>query len=219
MTTPEIGVENLSTKLAIKDLAFWVEACNLQLKRDVAPAWGKEPWAVALYAANQVPAGAYPLALKDEVPAGEEGDHGSWDGIIAGSVLVDGGASITLSHETVEMYGDPYVDMYIEDVAVELCDPVEAQSYFIDVEIFAEKRRVEVSNWVTPAYFDSKSSGPWDFLGLLSGPLTIAPGGYLITKSGNRFARGASCASLRDFARKLGNPNSRLHRRMLKLHA
>lgn len=218
MSTPEIGVENLSGNLDTRELAFAVEACNTQIWRDIAPAWAREPVPVVFYEANKVPDGAYPIALKDMVPEGELGDHGYFDGKVAGSVLADDNFDLILSHECGETFIDPHVDQYINDVAEEIMDPVQTQWYEIEAELFGEKRTRRVSNFVLPNYFISNSEGPWDFLHKLSGPLTIAPGGYLITRNGNRFPAGSTTDSLRLIARKLANPRSRLHRRLMKMH-
>jgi hypothetical protein len=77
--------------------------------------------------------------------------------------------SVTLSHEAIELIGDPEVNLLVQgphpvtgkDVFhwYELCDAVQAESYKID--------EVDVSNFVLPLYFTAteERSGRNDFLG------------------------------------------------------
>ena len=77
--------------------------------------------------------------------------------------------TITLSHEAIELIGDPQVNLLVQgphpetgkDVFhwYELCDAVQAESYKID--------EVDVSNFVLPLYFTSteERGGRNDFLG------------------------------------------------------
>lgn len=68
--------------------------------------------------------------------------------------------SITFSHEIMEMLVDPQVNRQVsishgEPLGLmEVCDPVEENAYSLDA--------VEVSDFVTPAYFIADSRGPWD---------------------------------------------------------
>lgn len=60
--------------------------------------------------------------------------------------------------------------------AVEVGDPVESDQYAITT---SDGTKVNVSNFVTPAYF-SGDPGPWDYMRLLAGPLpAMTTGGYL----------------------------------------
>lgn len=77
--------------------------------------------------------------------------------------------TVTLSHEAIELIGDPQVNLLVQgphpDTGkkvfhwYELCDAVQAESYMID--------EVEVSNFVLPLYFTSgeERAGRNDFLG------------------------------------------------------
>ena len=100
-----------------------------------------------------------------------------------GGTLMTGDNSIsqTLSHEILEMMGDPFVSFWSDmgdgetEEAMELCDRIEAQSYSID--------GVAVSNFLGPCAFRN-GLGPYDWLGLLNSPWEIAPGGYVIRRIG-----------------------------------
>lgn len=105
----------------------------------------------------------------------------------------------TLSHELLEQMADPYIDTCVEVelpqagsrggvfglfghrqgqlalVMYEVADPVENDTYSID--------GVPMSNFVLPAWFQSPNTpgvaGPFDYLGKLTAPLTLTPGGYI----------------------------------------
>lgn len=97
--------------------------------------------------------------------------------------------SVTLSHEALELIGDPEVNLLVAgpdprggDADVfhwyEMCDAVQAETYGID--------GVEVSNFVLPLYFTSsdEAGGRNDFLGASHNGRTLRsfglnPGGYV----------------------------------------
>jgi hypothetical protein len=97
--------------------------------------------------------------------------------------------TVTLSHEALELIGDPDVNLLVQgphpshpDKAVfhwyEMCDAVQAETYTVD--------GVEVSNFILPLYFTGSEEGGSrnDFLGRAHGGKTlrsfgINPGGYI----------------------------------------
>ena len=92
-----------------------------------------------------------------------------------------------ISHEAVEAFADSHANEWADDGngtawAYELCDPVESDTYTIDVD----GQTVTLSNWVTPAFFDPQATAPdstFDYLGHLAAPLSIDVGGYAITET------------------------------------
>jgi hypothetical protein len=92
-------------------------------------------------------------------------------------------ASVTASHELLEMLGDPYVNLTALDhktlrmYAYETADAVEADELGYDVN------GVMLSDWVTPHFFDREAANrpgiKFDFQGHLSEPFSLAKGGYL----------------------------------------
>jgi hypothetical protein len=62
----------------------------------------------------------------------------------------------TASHELLEMLEDPTTNVTSDGFAREVCDPVDNIGYYIDGDL--------VSDFVTPAYFQLQSKGPWDYL-------------------------------------------------------
>lgn len=108
-----------------------------------------------------------------------------WDVIRgSGGTLTTGQNSLsaTLSHEVLEMVGNPYVNFWADvsdeiQEAVELCDRVEADVYNIN--------GVDVSNFLGPRAFRD-GPGPYDWMGLLASPFELRPGGYAIRRNGGK---------------------------------
>lgn len=107
--------------------------------------------------------------------------------------------SSVLSHEVCEMVGDRFAGFWSDgpdvkahdgktynEYALELCDPVEGDSY----DIMVGTQKVSVSNFVFPSWFNAQATAPlnmpFDYLGKLTKPFSMTPGGYLIVRqSGN----------------------------------
>jgi hypothetical protein len=100
-----------------------------------------------------------------------------------------------LSHEVCEMVGDRYARFWSDgpiitdsngvqytEYALELCDPVEGDSYVVMVG----NTPVSVSNFVFPSWFNAEAQAPqnmpFDYLKKLSKPFSMTPGGYLIVR-------------------------------------
>jgi len=86
--------------------------------------------------------------------------------------------SVALSHEILEMVADPWGNSTVvydcgdgtgAVYKLEVCDPVQSSTYLID--------GVRVSNFVTPQYFRQGGQAPYDYLGILQWPFSIAPSG------------------------------------------
>lgn len=78
----------------------------------------------------------------------------------------------------------------------EVADPVEADVYTIRVELFGKVQNVEVSNYVYPSYWREGSNGPWDRMGVLKGPFTLAPGGYALAEVDGQLVEWGGASSL-----------------------
>ena len=88
--------------------------------------------------------------------------------------------SSTVSHEVDEMLVDPYIDRVVafaglNDVnppafwLVEVGDPVETASFHVD--------GFQMSDFVTPAFFETSATKGFDEMGLLRAPLTLLNSG------------------------------------------
>jgi len=182
-----IAVLNHSTAASDEEVARWVAAIQVQIGRDVYPLWrfGADLRFVA--SAESVDDEEWQIVLTDSA---EEADYLGYhdedaQGKPRGFVFIKttlesgGNPSTTLSHEVLEMLGNPWLDACAMGpttsrrvVSYELCDPVEGDEYEID--------GVKVSNFVTPAYFDTEAQGPFDFLRRLKSAFALTEGGYLI---------------------------------------
>src|SRR5262249_40004888 len=150
----QIAVINNSKALADTDVAFMVEACAAQLI-ECASAWGIPPLAAAFYrdAATLLAADVYVCEVVDDLDQpGALGYH-SDDVRPFIRVLAQGAAtSVTLSHEFLETLVDPTCDQWRArgdgtQVALEVCDPVEGDSYPQKATVLGETRVVQVSNY------------------------------------------------------------------------
>ncbi len=190
----EIAILNRSNgAIADADAATIVAALQIQVDRDFAPLW--DIGATLTYVASDDMAswtgkwnillldrleGPGPLGSHDLTPEGQPlGRIYVADDIAAGTA-----PSVTLSHELLEMLGNPHANLLVRDKRPDVtelvfychenCDPVQAD------ELAYTVNGVKVSDFVLPRYFDGlATTGPFDFKGHLTGPLTVAPGGYM----------------------------------------
>jgi len=184
------------TRITFELLRQIAAALETQLYRDYAPFWQSSGCAVRTFAHPDTlpldgeacplvvfdsPAQAGALGWHTVAPNGRAFGRVFWEPIKAhGGELVKGSISLStvLSHEALEMVGDPYVCWWADidgetQEALELCDRVQAQSYDVD--------GVSVSNFLGPRAFRS-GDGPYDYMRSLSSPWEIAEGGYAIRR-------------------------------------
>jgi hypothetical protein len=100
-----------------------------------------------------------------------------------------------LSHEAIEMFGDRFANFWADgpnviasdgytysEYALELCDPVEGNSYVVNVGATP----VSMSNFIFPSWFNPEATDPvnmpFDYLHLLSLPFSMTTGGYMIVQ-------------------------------------
>jgi hypothetical protein len=92
---------------------------------------------------------------------------------------------ITFSHELWEILVNPYLDRVAvvkpkaltRVFALETADPVEGER-FVYVRPSASGKPVQISDFVTPAWFIRSSEGPWDFTNATKRPLQLLEDGY-----------------------------------------
>jgi hypothetical protein len=200
MTTPlSIYIVNYATRPTVAPaLPAIVAALGKQLARDVQPLWGRVLPTLHLQKTTP-PAGASTLAIFDDADqAGALGYHDEtpqglpYGKVFSETILQNGGTvkesensiSVTLSHELLEIVGDPSCNWWADNIdgysyAMELADAVEGDAYLID--------NVYMSNFVTPAFFDPHAprGTQLDYLRKLSRPFTMTRGGYQIRRQAN----------------------------------
>lgn len=185
-----------------RDVAFWIEACNIQLREHVAPAWGHilgPPPAVFFYDTGEgLPADAAAAVgiFRDAGNPEAAGYHANVGKLIIGAVDLSRSSSPqrTLSHESAEITGNPWLNAWVPGpgpagrlYAQELCDPVQRNGYFIKATILGETREVFVGDFVTPEYFglSGPNRGKYSYLGLPPKPFEVVAGGYQIALEGD----------------------------------
>lgn len=222
----EIGITTESARVQDADLAFIVKACSQQAEEFCA-AWGLPVVPVAFYKRGTVLSlqTTHALVIVDDLDApGALGYHTDEAGVIYAKVLAQDteATGLTVSHEVLEMIGDPKCNDWRPYSAgrlqaKEACDRCEADSYSEPTTVLGETRGIPVSNYLLPAAFAENSVGPWDRMGRLPSWDAMSPGGYVILRdqSGNVtnvFAERGKVPS--SFGRKLTNPQSRTLRRL-----
>ncbi len=233
---PEFALVAEDNCVPLDVLAYIAAAVDLQMRRDVAKILDVgEPWTVGalsyLDGLRDAPRVRKVLTFRRKLTvAGALGFHSATAGVEYAEALPPKftGATIdgtTVSHEVIETFGDPGCDLSWpmpngSKVDFELSDPVEADSYPITVTIGSDARVVMVSNFVTPAWFGladgAASARPlYDFLGKLTAPFTMTPGGYyrIVDITGAEDYVYADADARARVTAKLANPTSRLSRR------
>jgi hypothetical protein len=126
------------------------------------------------------------------------------------TILANGGTlhtgpnsvSSAMSHEVGEAWVDPSCSLVAyfdgkKNLCYEAYDPVQGDSYDID--------GIAMSNFVTSRYFDiDDTQGPWDKLGTLKGPLTVAVNGYQAFDDGSQVFGDAVTEHKKEQVRKYG---------------
>jgi len=185
-----ITLVNLNARVSVAEMNRVAEAINTQLTRDVYPAWHT----AASVGVARSPAGVTGAVvyLQQEIDvAGVLGFHGQTNvGVPVAVVSPEVSAalgedwSVTLSHEVLEMVGNPHADLYVPGPHpitrgrrafywMELCDACQDDSYEIG--------SVRVSNFLLPLYFTEgqEAGAPNDFLRTGIKSLGLRPGGYI----------------------------------------
>jgi hypothetical protein len=198
-----IGVQNLSTLVTDEDVYQMAVLVDKQLREHVAPAWGLVPPTVTFLAKPaEFPCDAIIGVLDDADQAGDLGWHTEgpdadvYGRVFAQPVLQNGGNALTnalsvcsvLSHECIETLGDAACNRWAQrtdgsQVAVELADPVEGDSY--EITIIGPKAddgvTGTVSDFVLPAWFDPDADpGTADWMKLVTAPFQVRDTGYVI---------------------------------------
>jgi len=205
-----IAVINNSRKVSNADAALMTQACSTQMSSHIAPAWGRLAVPVIFYPdPKRVPKQATVISIFDSDSDPDIlGYHSENKGlpfarVFVNPILDNGGVilydpqkplsvSSVLSHEVAELFCDPFVNTWCDgprlpqgaEYALEVCDPVESDSYVVKVG----QQSVWVSNFVYPAWFDAQGAQQrqqFDFLRKVNGPFRVSAGGYLILRSGS----------------------------------
>lgn len=191
----KIAILNKSTLVSNAEVRTMTTAISQQAK-DAAKLWELLAPTTKFFADEaSVPADYNKVFIFDDADVAgalgyhDDGPDGKPYGRIFARVSLDNGVSVSsvLSHEVLEMLGDPQANYWADNFndnksyALELCDPVENDSY----TILVRGKPVEVSNFVLPAWFDSVpvEGAKFDKLGKLTAPFKMTTGGYVIVRA------------------------------------
>lgn len=179
------------------DIPAWDAAMN----QDFSPAWNTTQ--VRFVLTRKPPAGSVTATFVNKGPVkGALAYHTVTAGVPA--IIVYAGTddyygysnSVSFTHEAEELLADPVVSItnqgwpydfiWLGDTkrlqqtegtvwANEVSDPVEAYSY---TRPGADGKPVDISDFITPNWFNDEVSGGYDHMGLVQQPFTILKGGY-----------------------------------------
>jgi hypothetical protein len=182
-----IAIVNRSTLVSDDEVSRFAAAIQKQVAGDFAPIWGRTA-RVVFTTASPDPNAWILQVLDDPDSPAAIGYHSVNDnGVPYMKVfarlcqMFAVPLSRVVSHEVLETLGNPQIDEVVlvdnpdgsaTANRIEVCDPVLESTYLID--------SVAVSDFVTPAYFFRFPAGAYDFLGILTKPLSIAKDGTQI---------------------------------------
>jgi hypothetical protein len=201
MDARRIAIVPTPGSLSLDEVAPVAAALQRQVTEDFAPWWGIDADVVALGALEDVPRGYFVVQLVRSIDqAGIEGFHYlNQIGEPHALVRVDHKHwSMAVSHECLEMVGDPSGNLTqaapppgetvgVVDYLQEVCDPCQHFNYGYELDGIA------VSDFYGPNYFDTraKAGEQYCITGKLKAPRTLLPGGYLCYRdaTGNWYKR------------------------------
>jgi len=188
-----ISVINESTVATDAQLEQYVAALQKQVDNDFGPIWGVEASLTFVPKGGKPNPNTWQLGVFDN--SDQAGALGYHDVTSAGLPLAKvfaetdiqarSSLSVTISHELLEMLGDPDVNLCVlvqstdtEGViyAYETADAVEDDSFGYTID------GVLVSDFVYPSWFESfRTTGPFDKQGKVTKPFELLAGGYIST--------------------------------------
>jgi hypothetical protein len=185
-----VAVINGSSLVTDAQLALVVAALQIQVTRDFAPIWGVHAKLTQIPTGQVPPPTSWWLSILDTSDtAGALGYHDiTPTGLPLGKVFVkttqDAGDqwSVTASHEILEMLADPEINLCVFNqssnsagriYAMEVGDPCESDQFGYTIN------GVLVSDFITPAWFGTGSTGPFDFQSHITTPFQLLAGGYV----------------------------------------
>jgi len=186
MPIPVIAITNASTCLSDAQVEAVLPAMQKQVSDDFKAYW-EQDCALSFLAKDQpLIAGWWQIVLTDNPDqAGALGYHemtsqGTPLGKVFAKLDLQSGSSwtVTLSHELLEMLADPWINWCAmgsdtKIYALEVCDAVEADELGYQID------GVQVSDFITPAWYEPTSADRIDFRKHVSKELELARGGYI----------------------------------------
>ena len=170
--------------LGVSELTVVAAAIQKQVARDLKQHWDIQGTVSAFARLEDVPAGFWPVIVRDDIEEDAEGTHCDDHGQPLALVTSGPSWSVTASHEVLEMLVDPFgnrtvagpspkADQGRVEFLVEVADPVGDSVYAVD--------GIKVSDFCTPRFFDPQPSAGVQYCatGSIQGPREIQVDGYL----------------------------------------
>lgn len=159
------------------------------LDEDFAPSWPKARGSRLIL--GEATKGAWSIRLVDRLDCFFcSGYHDVEDGVPYAVVSAGDDWEVVFTHELWELLINPYTDRFAivkgkrvkgkrtkGKYALETADPVEGDQFAYQRQS-ASGATVDISDFVTPAWFRRGSRGPWDFARQTRRPLQILEDGY-----------------------------------------
>jgi hypothetical protein len=173
-----------SSSLPDAEVADALPAFQRALDQDFAPNW-REARGSELFL-GEAPPGAWEIRIVDSPACWFcSGYHDLENGAPYAVVSTLDDWQVTFSHELWEILVNPYLDRVAivkpktlnRVYALETADPVEG-ARFVYVRPSASGKPVQISDFVTPAWFLRNSKGPWDFASATKRPFQLLEDGY-----------------------------------------
>lgn len=182
-----VAVVAETSAVAPGDLSQVAAALQKQVTRDFTPLWDIQATVDAFPSLDDMPADYWPVIVKDQIDvAGAAGVHEDENGQPFALVEMSDSWSLTASHETLEMLGDPTGNRLVAGQSlkadqgrvlylVELCDPCE------DAQFAYTANGILVSDFITPSFEDPLTSPGvrYSFTGAVTAPHQVLKGGYI----------------------------------------
>ncbi|MGH9540074.1 MAG: hypothetical protein ACRD3H_19270 [Terriglobales bacterium] len=191
MSLPVVAVTNASTCLTDAQVEAALPVLQRQVSADFKAYWEVDCQLVFLPRGEALTAGWWQISVTDNPDqAGALGYHelssqGTPLGkVFAGLDIQSGGSwTVTLSHELLEMLADPWINWCAQGLdgkiyALEVCDAVEADELGYQID------GVQVSDFITPSWFEPTRADRVDFKRRIAKPLQLASGGYISVLNG-----------------------------------
>jgi hypothetical protein len=183
-----VAVINQCDSVTAEEIEKVVAALQVQVHRDLAPAWGIDAELTLVRSGESPPEKSWWLHLQDDIK--EEGVLGYHGVNSAGLPLAHVGVrsstnagmpwTLAASHTILQLLANPKGTLAIVErdrvIPQEICRPCYGERYAYKIN------DVMVSDFVLPAWFESfrkQRSAPFDYCGHISEPFQVLPGAYL----------------------------------------
>jgi hypothetical protein len=190
---PNIAIVNCCKLISADEITKAVEAIQIQIDRDLVPIWNLPANLYVYQQSDVLPKNSWVMYIMDTSDqAGALGYHelteeGNPIGYVFAADDIKYGLSwtVTLSHEIIEMLGDPFINqvVFVQKTNTtgtlyswELNDAVEDDSLGYKIN------DVLVSDFVTPQWFQefkTPNSTQFSFMNNVHAPFELANGGYI----------------------------------------